>query len=40
MEVADDALAPARGIANGLVISILLWAFPFLLANPSVFLPF
>jgi hypothetical protein len=30
MKAADDPLATARGIANGLCISIVLWAMAFL----------
>jgi len=40
MEVADDPLAPARGIANGLFFSFVLWVLPFALTSPSNFLPF
>ncbi len=40
MGVAEDPLAAARGIFNGLGISLLMWATAFLLTSPVRFLAF
>lgn len=40
MEVAEDPLAPARGVMNGMMLSFMLWMLPVLVAHPSNFLPF